>query len=114
MVWQLSVEQFVITRSLPLIFYTLTLSLSLSLSLSYNTITSDRAREALRTCLPEQLKENIFANTLKDDSTTKKWLSQLLQNLGVSNSSTTAPQPVESGEAQPTVSIAAATTSAPA
>ena len=40
-----------------------------------------RAREALRQCLPEQLKDNTFAVTLKDDSTTKKWLSQLLQNL---------------------------------
>ena len=42
-----------------------------------------RAREALRTCLPEQLKDATFAVTLKDDSTTKKWLSQLLQNLGL-------------------------------
>lgn len=42
-----------------------------------------RAREALRTCLPEQLKDSTFAVTLKDDSTTKKWLSQLLQNLGI-------------------------------
>lgn len=40
-----------------------------------------RAREALRQCLPEQLKDSTFAITLKDDSTTKKWLSQLLQNL---------------------------------
>ncbi len=42
-----------------------------------------RAREALRTCLPEQLKDSTFAVILKDDSTTKKWLSQLLQNLGI-------------------------------
>ncbi len=42
-----------------------------------------RAREALRACLPEQLKDSTFAVTLKDDSTTKKWLSQLLQNLGL-------------------------------
>lgn len=42
-----------------------------------------RAREALRTCLPEQLKDATFAVILKDDSTTKKWLSQLLQNLGL-------------------------------
>ena len=42
-----------------------------------------RAREALRQCLPEQLKDSTFAVSLKDDSTTKKWLSQLLQNLGL-------------------------------
>jgi len=42
-----------------------------------------RAREALRQCLPEQLKDSTFAATLKDDGTTKKWLSQLLQNLGI-------------------------------
>ncbi len=42
-----------------------------------------RAREALRACLPEQLKDTTFAVTLKDDSTTKKWLLQLLQNLGI-------------------------------
>lgn len=42
-----------------------------------------RAREALRACIPDQLKDSTFAVTLKDDSTTKKWLSQLLQNLGL-------------------------------
>ena len=42
-----------------------------------------RAREALRQCLPEQLKDSTFVVTLKDDGTTKKWLSQLLQNLGI-------------------------------
>ncbi|XP_035226127.1 CCR4-NOT transcription complex subunit 9-like isoform X3 [Stegodyphus dumicola] len=40
-----------------------------------------RAREALRQCLPDQLKDNTFANCLKEDKSTKHWLSQLLKNL---------------------------------
>ncbi|KAL5006247.1 hypothetical protein ScPMuIL_015053 [Solemya velum] len=40
-----------------------------------------RAREALRQCLPDQLKDNTFANCLKDDNSTKRWLMQLQQNL---------------------------------
>lgn len=40
-----------------------------------------RAREALRQCLPDQLKDNTFMNCLKDDKSTKHWLSQLLKNL---------------------------------
>lgn len=36
-----------------------------------------RAREALRQCLPDPLRDNTFANTLKEDLTTRKWLSQL-------------------------------------
>jgi Cell differentiation family, Rcd1-like len=40
-----------------------------------------RAREALRQCLPDQLKDQTFATCLKDDNSTKRWLSQLLKNL---------------------------------
>jgi len=40
-----------------------------------------RAREALRQCLPDQLKDNTFANCLKEDKSTKHWLGQLLKNL---------------------------------
>ena len=40
-----------------------------------------RAREALRQCLPDQVKDNTSAGCLKDDNTIKKWLTQLLQNL---------------------------------
>ncbi|KAK2171392.1 hypothetical protein NP493_1072g00007 [Ridgeia piscesae] len=40
-----------------------------------------RAREALRQCLPDQLKDSTFANCLKDDNSTKRWLAQLLKNL---------------------------------
>eukprot|EP00040_Diaphanoeca_grandis_P006147 m.36154 g.36154 ORF g.36154 m.36154 type:complete len:382 (+) comp17269_c2_seq1:121-1266(+) len=41
-----------------------------------------RAREALRQCLPEPLKHATFANCLREDQTTKRWLTTLLQNLG--------------------------------
>ena len=40
-----------------------------------------RAREALRQCLPDQLKDQTFAGCLRDDPSTKRWLSQLLKNL---------------------------------
>ena len=40
-----------------------------------------RAREALRQCLPDPLKDNTFAATLQDDNSTKRWLVQLQQNL---------------------------------
>jgi len=47
------------------------------LRLSDNT----RAREALRQCLPEALKDQTFTNCLKDDTTTKRWLQTLIANL---------------------------------
>ncbi|KAG0000058.1 Cell differentiation protein rcd1 [Entomortierella chlamydospora] len=40
-----------------------------------------RAREALRQCLPEPLRDATFAQVLKDDITTKRCLTQLLINL---------------------------------
>lgn len=40
-----------------------------------------RAREALRQCLPDQLRDNTFAVCLQEDKSTKHWLSQLLINL---------------------------------
>lgn len=40
-----------------------------------------RAREALRQCLPDQLKDNTFSSCMKDDNATKRWLMQLQQNL---------------------------------
>ncbi|XP_026158017.1 CCR4-NOT transcription complex subunit 9 isoform X1 [Mastacembelus armatus] len=42
---------------------------------------NSRAREALRQCLPDQLKDTTFAQVLKDDTTTKRWLAQLVKNL---------------------------------
>ncbi|XP_065164899.1 CCR4-NOT transcription complex subunit 9 [Atheta coriaria] len=40
-----------------------------------------RAREALRQCLPDQLRDNTFNTCLKEDKSTTHWLSQLLKNL---------------------------------
>ena len=48
-----------------------------------------RAREALRQCLPSQLKDLTFSSVLKEDGTTKKWLLQLLSNLGLEMVATT-------------------------
>jgi len=46
-----------------------------------NSFTTDRAKEALRQVLPDQLKDSTFSTLLRDDSNTKKWLSQLIMNL---------------------------------
>eukprot|EP00455_Lapot_gusevi_P051200 TRINITY_DN757_c0_g1_i6.p1 TRINITY_DN757_c0_g1~~TRINITY_DN757_c0_g1_i6.p1 ORF type:complete len:331 (+),score=87.27 TRINITY_DN757_c0_g1_i6:55-1047(+) len=40
-----------------------------------------RAREALKTCLPDPLRDSAIHNHLKDDQGTKKWLAQLLLNI---------------------------------
>ncbi|KAK9455493.1 hypothetical protein V1511DRAFT_458249 [Dipodascopsis uninucleata] len=40
-----------------------------------------RAREALRQCLPEPLRDATFSHALRDDATTKRCLAQLLVNL---------------------------------
>ena len=40
-----------------------------------------RACEALCQCLPDQLKDDTFAECLKDDKSTKHWLTLLLKNL---------------------------------
>ena len=40
-----------------------------------------RACEALCQCLPDQLKDETFSECLKDDKSTKHWLSMLLKNL---------------------------------
>lgn len=45
-----------------------------------------RAREALKQCLPVELRDNTFANGLRDDKSTKNWLGQLLKNLETSSS----------------------------
>merc|ERR1719447_357135 len=42
---------------------------------------NNRACEALCQVLPDQLKDDTFANCLKDDKSTKHWLSQLLKNV---------------------------------
>lgn len=42
---------------------------------------NSRAREALRQCLPDQLRDTTFNICLQEDKSTKHWLSQLLTNL---------------------------------
>jgi len=42
-----------------------------------------RAREALRTCLPEPFRDRTFLAFLKDDPTTTRWLTQLLADLNL-------------------------------
>lgn len=44
-----------------------------------------RAREALRQCLPDPIRDGSFASILKDDITTKRCLATLLINLGTEN-----------------------------
>ena len=44
-----------------------------------------RAREALKQCLPDQLRDNTFSHLLKEDQNMKKWLYQLLLNVGDAN-----------------------------
>ncbi|POM64608.1 Cell differentiation protein rcd1 [Phytophthora palmivora] len=39
------------------------------------------AKEALRQCLPEALRNHTFDEGLKDDATTSRWLAQLLYNI---------------------------------
>lgn len=60
------------------------------LSLSDN----NRAREALRQCLPEPLRDATFSSVLRDDAATKRCLAQLLINLSdnvTDNPAATAP-----------------------
>jgi CCR4-NOT transcription complex subunit 9 len=47
---------------------------------------SSRAREALRQCLPELLRNVQFTSCLKNDDTTRRWLAQLLMNVGFADS----------------------------
>jgi CCR4-NOT transcription complex subunit 9 len=51
------------------------------LRINSNIFLNLRAREALRQCLPDQLKDETFATCLKDDKSTKHWLSSLLKNV---------------------------------
>ncbi|XP_057809845.1 uncharacterized protein LOC131024356 [Salvia miltiorrhiza] len=40
-----------------------------------------RACDALRTCLPEMLRDGTFSSCLLEDPTTRRWLQQLLHNV---------------------------------
>lgn len=41
-----------------------------------------RARDALKQCLPDQLRDQTYAAVINEDSSVKKWLYQLLVNIG--------------------------------
>ena len=47
----------------------------------YSLSDNSRAREALRQCLPEPLRDATFSSVLRDDAATKRCLAQLLINL---------------------------------
>lgn len=47
----------------------------------YRLSDNARAREALRQCLPEPLRDATFSSVLRDDAATKRCLTQLLINL---------------------------------
>mmetsp|Transcript_22453 Transcript_22453/g.27944 ORF Transcript_22453/g.27944 Transcript_22453/m.27944 type:complete len:138 (+) Transcript_22453:756-1169(+) len=49
-----------------------------------------RAREALRQCLPDPLRDNSFAHNIKDDLTVKRWLNSLLYNIGTAGATPTS------------------------
>ncbi|BHF64557.1 Cell differentiation protein RCD1 [Sparganum proliferum] len=56
----------------------------------YQRLSDDiRARDALCSCLPEQLTDGTFANLLSSDLATKRSLSQFLRQLSLPNSATT-------------------------
>jgi len=53
-----------------------------SLTKTINRLSDNaRAREALRQCLPEPLRDATFSSVLRDDAATKRCLAQLLINL---------------------------------
>ena len=41
-----------------------------------------KAREALRVCLPDTLRDQTFASTIKGEDSVQKWLNALLKNIG--------------------------------
>ncbi|PON68207.1 Rcd1/Caf [Parasponia andersonii] len=43
-----------------------------------------KACDALRSCLPDMLRDATFSSCLREDPTTRRWLQQLLHNVGVS------------------------------
>lgn len=54
---------------------------SLASLTAYSLSDNSRAREALRQCLPEPLRDATFSSVLRDDAATKRCLAQLLINL---------------------------------
>lgn len=54
-----------------------------------------RAREALRRCLPDQLRDSTFSQCLQEDRSTKHWLSLLIKNLESGSSDPIQISPME-------------------
>ncbi|KAF3683402.1 hypothetical protein FXO37_01911 [Capsicum annuum] len=49
--------------------------------LDYICTTAERACDVLRTCLPDMLRDTTFSSYLREDTTTRRWLQQLLHNV---------------------------------
>lgn len=75
------------------------------LRLSDNT----RARDALRGLLPLQIRDGTFSEVLKDDPVTKRWLAQLLFNIGERPSESVNTNSVPGGSVGPNLSVASGT-----
>merc|ERR1719238_1862575 len=58
-----------------------------------------RARDALRQCLPDALRDGTFNALLKDDASTSRWLQSLTQTLRGYNGGAAAPNTGASGSA---------------
>lgn len=56
---------------------------------------NSRAREALRRCLPDQLRDATFNQCLQEDRSTKHWLTLLIKNLESGNNDTMQIAPLE-------------------
>jgi len=54
-----------------------------------------RAREALRRCLPDQLRDTTFNVCLQEDRSTKHWLNLLIKNLETGNNESIQISPLE-------------------
>ncbi|OQR67847.1 cell differentiation protein RCD1-like [Tropilaelaps mercedesae] len=57
-----------------------------------------RAKEALRQCLPDQLRDNTFSNCLKEDRSTQHWLRSLHKNLAEDPQEGILFQPQQAGQ----------------
>jgi CCR4-NOT transcription complex subunit 9 len=64
-----------------------------------------RAREALKTCLPNALRDNTFEPHLHNDPTVQKWLAQLLTIVGSAGTNTTNASATTTSETNPTSSL---------
>ncbi|XP_070490803.1 CCR4-NOT transcription complex subunit 9 [Chironomus tepperi] len=56
---------------------------------------NSRAREALRRCLPDQLRDATFNQCLQEDRSTKHWLTLLIKNLESGNNDSMQIAPLE-------------------